>query len=347
MKYDYILDIKKIENSYLKIKKNAKHKEKILKYELFYSSNLINILNKLKNRNYEHGKYNIFIIKEPKIRVIMSENMEDKIINHLVSKFVLFPLIEPKLIDMNVATRENKGSNMGIAYFKKYINKLKNKYEKIYILKCDIHKYFYSIDHKILLQKIRKIIPDNDLYELVKNIIDSTDHEYINNELKKCEKKEGINELPIYEKGKGLPIGNMTSQILAIFYLNDLDHYIKEKLKIKYYIRYMDDFILIHHSKEYLKYCKIKINEKIEEMKLKLNSKTQICEIHRGIVFLGYKFILKNKKLYVLLTSKFKRKINKRTKRVKNIRMFLKERYNGYLKACNSNNFIFSKSMQF
>ena len=307
MEYNDILDIKKIENSYSQIKKNTKHKQKILNYELFYTSNIVNLLNKLKNKTYNHGKYNIFIIKDPKIRVIMSENMEDKIVNHLVSNYILYPLIEPKLIDMNVATRKNKGCKAGIIYIKKYINQLKNKYPKIYILKCDITKYFYSIDHQILLNKIKKLNLDDDLFNLIKNIIDSTNYDYISDYIKKTK----IDKIPTYEKGKGLPIGNMSSQILAIFYLNELDHYIKEKLQIKHYVRYMDDFILIHPSKEYLEYCKNKINEKIVELKLELNKKTQICEIHNGIVFLGYRFILKNQKLYTLISAKNKIKIKK------------------------------------
>ena len=342
MNYNYILDIKKLENSYLKIRKRTKHKQKLLKYELFYSSNLINLLNKLKNKTYKHGKYNIFIIKDPKIRVIMSENMEDKIINHLISNYILFPIIEPKLINTNVATRENKGSKEGINYLKKYINKLKDKYSKIYILKCDITKYFYSIDHQILLDKLKKFNLDDNIFEIIKDIVCSTNHSYINDDLKKIIFKMKIDKVPTYVDGKGLPIGNMSSQILAIFYLNDLDHYIKEKLKIKYYIRYMDDFILIHHSKEYLEYCKNKINEKIIQLKLELNKKTQICEIHNGIVFLGYRFILKNKKLYTLISPKNKRNIKKKITKEPNKGIFLKERYFSYLKECKCNNFLYN-----
>lgn len=317
--YDYILDIKKIEDSYNIVKKNTCHKAKINKWELFYTSNCVSILDKLINRNYQHKEYNIFIISEPKIRVIMSEQLSDKIINHLLSKYVYFPLLEPKLIEMNVASRTNKGSKAGIEYLKKYINSLKENNKQIYILKCDIEKYFYSIDHEILLNKLKKIIIDEDLFNLTKNIINSTDSEYINNKINYQinKKKENANKkllselkkIPCYKKGKGLPIGNMSSQIFASFYLNDLDHYIKEELKIKHYIRYVDDFILLHQSKEYLEYCKIKINEKIRELKLNLNSKVQICEIHKGVTFIGYKFILKNNKLLILMGPKFKKKL--------------------------------------
>lgn len=326
--YNDLLDLEKIATIYHTIKINTKHKEKILRFEIYLTSNFINIYNILKNKNYVHSRYNVFLITSPKCRVIMSENMSDKIINHLVSKYVLFPLIEPSLIDMNVATRSNKGTKAAIYYLKKYLNKLKINNNKIYVLKCDISKFFYSIDHQILKDKLSKIIEDKDILTLINTIIDSTDYDYINNginyqidrykkyistmNISKQAKKEKYNELdrlPTYKRKTGLPIGNMTSQIMAIFYLNDLDHFIKEKLHIKYYIRYMDDFILLHPDKKYLEFCLCEIRKKLTELKLKLNTKTQIYEIHNGVPFIGYKFILKGKKLHILMSSKTKKEL--------------------------------------
>lgn len=362
-KYDNILDIYKLLHIYKKIKCNCKHKDKIVRFEMFQSSYITEILGILKSRNYKHGRYNIFIILEPKSRIIMSENMCDKIINHILSQYIYFPLIEPMLIDTNVATRNNKGTKAGINYMKKYINYMKQKYKNFYVLKCDVSKFFYSIDHDILLEKLRKIIIDDDLYNISKEIINSTNYTYLGETIKKLienrkkyisklditenEKKikyKELDKIPLYEINKGLPIGNMSSQIFAIFYLNDLDHFIKEKLKIKCYIRYMDDLIIIHENKEYLKYCLNEIKKKMSDVNLSLNSKTQIIEIHNGICFLGYKFILKNNKVYMLIGSKAKRRINKKIKLVKDKKKFLKERYNGYLVYGNTRGFIYSKS---
>lgn len=363
--YDEVLDIYKIINTYNNVKLNCKHKDKIFNFEMYYMSNVVEILNILKSKIYVHGKYNIFSIIEPKCRIIMSENMKDKIINHLVSHYILFPLIEPMLIETNVATRDNKGTKAGITYMKKYINSLKENYNEFYVLKCDISKFFYSIDHEILLDKLGKIIKDKDIYNLLKEIINSTNYPYLEKEIQKIiderkkeisrldisenEKRikyEELNRIPLYTNNKGLPIGNMSSQIFAIFYLNDVDHFIKEKLKIKYYIRYMDDMILIHPEKGYLKYCLKEIEKKVNEFKLSINSKTQIIEIHEGVTFLGYKFILRGKKLYMLMNSKTKKRINKRIKSVnkKERQIFLKERYNGYLIHGNTKGFIYSKS---
>ena len=362
LKYDDLVDVNKIQNVYHTIKINTKHKDKIVKFELFLTANFINILDILQNRNYVHSKYNIFLITKPKARVIMSESITDKIINHLVSKYCLEPIIEPILIDMNVATRKDKGSKLGIFYMKKYINSLKINNDKVYALKCDIHKFFYSIDHKILINKLSKLIKEKEIMNLLITIINSTDLDYINKnimfEINRMQEKiessnistndklriiEELNKIPMYEKGKGLPIGNMSSQIMAIFYLNDLDHFIKEKLKCKYYIRYMDDLILLSNNKKYLEYCLSEIENYLVSLLLKLNNKTKIYEIHNGVSFLGYKFIVKNQRLYTLIDTKTKKRIKKRIKVLDKKPQFLsyKSSYNGYLCHADSGNFIY------
>lgn len=133
VKYDDIVDIDKIISTYKKIMINTKHRNKIFDYNIFYMSNLINIYNALLTRTFNHGKYNIFLINEPKPRIIMSEKLNDKIVNHLISDYILVPLIEPKLIDMNVATRINKGTKMAIYYMKKYLISMKKEYDNFYI----------------------------------------------------------------------------------------------------------------------------------------------------------------------------------------------------------------------
>ena len=198
---------------------------------------------------------------EPKERLIVSQQMSDKLVNHLVSRYILHPALLPCLIDTNVASRKDKGTKAGLEYYQKFRKICKSKYGKYYILKCDVKKFFSSIDHDILKQKVKRRIKDKDALNIVFKIIDSNK--------------------------KGLGIGNMSSQVLAIFYLNDLDHYIKEELKIKYYVRYQDDFILFHNSKEYLKECLEKIKEFLANEKLQLNSKTRIYNSNGNIIFLG------------------------------------------------------------
>lgn len=187
--YEDILDFDKLLEEYKTIRSKTKHKEKIYKYELYLGTNLLNLLNQLKYNKYHHQSYNIFIIKEPKYRIIMSEKMNDKIVNHLISNNVLIPLIEPLLIDSNVATRINKGTSYGLKLALKYINKLKLNYDNVYALKIDIKKYFFNIDHQILLTKLHKIITDEKLFYLINHIITSSDGKYVNDDIIKEQKK--------------------------------------------------------------------------------------------------------------------------------------------------------------
>lgn len=360
--YDDIVSINKIKDVYDGIYKNTCHKAKLVRFELTKTSNIVKIYNTLKNKHYNHLKYNIFIIQEPKYRIIMSELMYDKIVNHLISKYVLIPTLSRKLIEQNVATRTGKGSKEGIRYMKQYINSIKENYDNVYILKCDISKYFYNIDHEILINKLSHENFDKDILRVLINIISSTNNDYINDlidssisrEVSHLEdmniydleaKKKQLYSLPRYRKGKGLPIGNETSQLLAIYYLNELDHYIKEQLHIKYYVRYMDDFILIHHDKEYLKKCLNLINKKLSYLKLSLNKKTQIYNLKSGVNFLGYKFILKNKKLVILLNNQTRKKIKRKLRKARknNINFYKKSlaSYNGYFKVSTTNNFVY------
>lgn len=279
--YETMLNIEEIQRVYQQIQKNTCNKQKVYQWEsipfvLFYQ-----VYSALESRKYYPGKYHTFVIYEPKKRIIQSQNMFDKLVNHLVSEKILIPAIDSCLIDTNVASRKGKGTSYARKKYFEYRNSMDRKYSEYFILKCDIHHFFASIDHDILKEQLRRKIKDKDAIMILDRIIDST--------------------------VEGLPIGAMTSQILAIFYLNELDHFIKEELKIRYYIRYQDDFILIHESQEYLKYCLDVINLKVRDLKLQLNSKTRIYKNTENMNFIGVK---KNKKYTNL--SRTKRKYKKK-----------------------------------
>ena len=227
--YQNIYRMENIIDSYNEVCRNTKNQRKVAHFKEYRSSYISRIYNILETRTYQPGPYNIFTIYEPKERRIVSQGMLDKVINHLISRYILYPAILPCLIDANVASRKDMGTRKGLELCKKFHNVCKIKYKEYYILKADISKFFASIDHNILKEKLKRKIKDIEALKIVFDIIDS--------------------------EANGLSIGNMTSQVLAIFYLNDMDHFIKEKLHIKYYVRYQDDFLLFHQSKEYLKYC--------------------------------------------------------------------------------------------
>jgi RNA-directed DNA polymerase len=302
------------------IRKGVKNKQRILNFEKYKMEYLIDIKKVLDNNTYDGGRYNIFLIYKPKLRVVMSQNIYDKIINHYVAKYILIPKLSKYLRKENCATRKNMGTSYAIKLFKQYIEDNK-KYTNIYFLKIDISKFFYSLDHEVIKKLIINDL-NEDEYKIICTILDSTNKDYVNIRISNLEKK--INqELPRYTYGKGLPIGNQTSQFLAILYLAKLQHYIKCNLHLKYFINYMDDYVIIHHDKEYLKECLDVIKDKLDiEYLLKVNpKKTYIINAREGINFLGYTFKVINKKTIIKLPKETKVRIRKGIKRSKYLYM--------------------------
>lgn len=279
--YQNTYKMENILEAYNEVCRNTKNKRKVRNYREYKCIYISRIYETLKNKTYEVGPYNVFTIYEPKERRIVSQSLHDKVINHLVSREILMPSVIPCLVDENIASRKNMGTKKGYELLQRYIRKCKIKYGEYYILKCDISKFFASINQEILKEKLKRRIKDKDALDIVFKIIDS-------------------------EK-EGLGIGNMTSQILAIFYLNDMDHFIKEKLKIKYYIRYQDDFLLFHPSKEYLKYCFEEIKKFLKKEKLTLNRKSRLYKSTNNFIFLG-----RNKKGKYAKYRNVKRRLRKR-----------------------------------
>ena len=259
--YQNIYKIENIISAYDEVCRNTKNKNKVDKYKEYRCIYIARIYAILENKSYVPGPYNRFTIYEPKERKIASQGMQDKTINHLVARHILYPAILPCLLDVNVASRKRLGTSKGLELFREFSRKCKIKYKNYYILKCDISKFFASIDQNILKEKLKKRIKDKDALKIVFDIIDSEE--------------------------SGLNIGSMTSQVLAIFYLNDMDHFIKEELKIQYYIRYQDDFLLFHPSKTYLTYCLERIKDFLKHEKLYLNNKTRLYKYTNNFIFLG------------------------------------------------------------
>lgn len=281
--YKIIYNFENLYNAYKKARKGKRWKDSIVKYEINTLEATTYLQYLLKTKKYNLGKYNVFRIYEPKERVIMSIPFKDKVVQHSLCDNIIEPIFEKTFIYDNYASRKYKGVHFGLNRLSEFMRRFYRKHGcDGWILKCDISKYFYSIDHNILKNQIRKLINNKDVLWLIDMIIDSTDN-------------------------PGLPIGNQTSQFFALLYMNELDHFIKEKLRIKYYGRYMDDFYLIHKDKEYIKYCKVKIEEYVNNLKLSLNNKTNIFPIRNGIDFLGFH-------TYITETGKVIRKLRRNSK---------------------------------
>ena len=257
-------DLYKLDNinlAFQEICQHTKNREKVAYFKEYKCLYISRIYELLEQRKYKVGPYNIFYIYEPKKRRVVSQNLVDKVINHLVAKHILLPSVLPCLLDTNVASRKDMGCKAGIKFARNFHRKFSINYGTYYILKVDIHNFFGSINHDILKAKLRKKIKDKEALKIVDDIIDSDN--------------------------VGLSIGNMTSQILAIFFLNDLDYFVKDTLHIKGYVRYQDDMLLFHQSKEYLKVCLSKIKVFIENEGLTLNPKTRIYKNTDNFIFLG------------------------------------------------------------
>ena len=334
--YDIPITIENIYKMWEIINKTCKNKRELYYFRLNLNTNIISIYHDLKNKTYKPGKFRTFMIFEPKPRLVMSQSIKDKIINHFIVNYYYIPYMEQSLIDSNVATRKNKGSNYAMNLLKKYFNKMiiNKKDTEIFCLKIDISKYFYSIDHNILINMISKKIEDKDVINLTKIIISETNKNYINN-INYYNKKYRI-DIPHYVNNKGLSIGAMSSQFLAIYFLNDIDHYIKEELNCKYYIRYMDDFIILDYDKEKLKKIYKLLTCKLEEKELKINKKSNIYRCSNGFTFLGYKYKVTNNKLNISCKKETYKRVNKKLKilKEKNVTAYLKSygSYYGYFK---------------
>lgn len=357
--YENMISYNNILSVYKKIKNSTKNKKEVYNYELNLNQNLLDTLFSLSKSTYVFSKYNIFLVREPKYRLIMSESFPDKVVNHLFSKYVLSYALQSTLINSNVATRKDKGSKEAYRLFIKYTNKLIYEKKKNYVLKIDISKYFYNINHNILMNMVSEKIKDERVLNMLKVILDTTDNDYINKtilsvvnkeiykvnklNISTSEKEKLINELksiPLYRKGYGLPIGNMSSQILAVFFLNKVDHFIKEKLGCKYYIRYMDDLVILGNDKEELKNIFESVSKYIESFDLNVNKKSGIYSLSNSVNFLGYNFKVFNNKLIIRYRSDTIKRVNKRLKNLKvyDNEMYLKSvaSYKGYFLLCNT-----------
>ena len=317
-----------------KVCSRVRNKRKVCIFETYKTEHIYNIYQRLNNKSLDIGKYNIFMITDPKCRIIMAQEIEDKIINHLIAEYILVNVFEKKYIDSMCATRKEKGTLYGIRLLKNYINELKKNNKNIYVLKLDIKKYFYNIDHNVLKRILSKKIKDKNALNILYKIIDSTNDDYVNSMINKLkndrvrylEKSNLINKIhlieetksvPLYKNGKGVALGNQTSQAFGLIYLYEFNHFLREKLNLKYSINYMDDFIILHHDRNYLKNCLVRIIDILKsDYKLDVNiKKTKVDNINNGIDFLGYRFLVRNGKLILKLRNRTKKRFKKKIKK--------------------------------
>lgn len=311
--YEHVYNRDALRRSYYVARKGKRHISDVIEFESNLGQNITQLQRELESESYKVGHYRVFMVKEPKKRLIMAMPFRDRVVQHAVCDFVLEPIFDRHMINTNCANRHGMGTHYGLKTLESQMKKLYYQYpdKNLFCLKCDISKYFYSISHQVMKDKLRRIIKDPKLLRLLDMIIESGDRYGVE------EKKQ----LGIYRPGYGLPIGNLTSQLFAVYYLSDLDHFIKENLKIKHYIRYVDDFTLLHHDKDYLRFCKEQIINQLAGIELKLNQKSQVFSLRQGVDFLGFKS-------YLTPTGKVVRKIRRASvKRIKRKIKFFNQQF--------------------
>jgi len=294
--YTNLCSLENLFLAYKNARKGKSSKYYIKRFEKKKVRNIFLLKKELESLTYKPKQLKRFIIKDPKTRTIHISDFRDRVVHHALIN-ILQPIYEKIFIYDSYASRINKGTHKSIQrfnIFKRRVSKngrlIKNPYSKNsiigYVLKADIKQYFNEVNQEVLIKIINKKIKDKNVIWLTKQI---------------------LNNFNSNENGKGMPLGNYTSQFFANVYLNDLDYFIKHELKAKYYIRYVDDFVILHSSKEQLLKWKEEIIQFLKE-KLKLEihpDKSKIVILLRGIDFVGFR----NFYYYRLLRKRDIRKI--------------------------------------
>ena len=276
-------------NLFLAYKKARKHKTlrpEVLEFEQDLENNLRKLRTELIFHTYRPKPLTTFVIRDPKTRKISKADFRDRVIHHALCN-VIEPFFETSFIYDSYANRKGKGTLKAIQRFEYFSNKIsKNNTKVAFTLKCDIKHYFENVNHNILLSILQRRIKDSKVIWLIRRILAN------------------------YGNNTGMPLGNLTSQFFANVYLHELDHFVKLELKAKYYLRYVDDFVLFSNSREILICNKSKIDLFLKErLLLELHpNKSKIIKLKRGVDFLGLKIFPKHKLLKKSNLRKFKRR---------------------------------------
>ncbi|MFA6385374.1 MAG: reverse transcriptase/maturase family protein [Candidatus Paceibacterota bacterium] len=268
-KYNNIISIENLLMTWERFLRGKRKKKDVIIFQSKLSDNINDLYNLLQTRTYIHGEYSAFNVSDPKPRNIHKATVRDRLLHHLIYK-ELYPYFDTRFIYDSYSCRKNKGTHKALDRFRFFARKVsKNNTRTCYVLKGDIKKFFASINHDVLRSILGRHIENKEILWLINQVIKSF---HTTNE------------------GIGLPLGNLTSQLLVNIYMHEFDMFVKQELRVKYYIRYADDFAIFSDSNKYLEELlpkmEIFLNEK---MKLKLHeNKVYIKTYASGVDFLGW-----------------------------------------------------------
>lgn len=269
-------------------KTNTKYKKESIRFGFDLIKNLRSLIEKIESGTYLPESYNVFKVYEPKERIIAEPSFKDKIVQFAVHN-VLNPKFENKFIYDSYACINDKGMHQCAKRIQHFLAKSDWKWEKPWIIKADIKKFFYSIKHDMLKNILHKEIASQRILDLLFKIIDNS------------------------YRDVGLPLGNVTSQLFANIYLNELDKYCKRELSLEFYIRYMDDMVLITQNKKRARLVKNKISSFVQnKLELEMNNdKTKLFPLEQGVNMVGYKIWKTHRLLRNKTKQAIKQKLNK------------------------------------
>ncbi|HYC34623.1 MAG TPA: reverse transcriptase domain-containing protein, partial [Candidatus Paceibacterota bacterium] len=265
--YEHIISLENLLEAWKEFVRGKRNRKDVQEFERNLMSNVLSLHKELSDKSYKHSAYEAFSISDPKPRDIHKASVRDRLLHHALYR-ELYPFFNRTFISHSYSCRLNKGTHRALNAFRDFARKVsKNHTKTVWVLKCDIRKFFASIDQAVLLQIIRNYIPDSNIIALIERIIGS---------------------FHAIKEGVGLPLGNLTSQLFVNIYMNQFDQWMKHKMKAKHYIRYADDFVILSLDKNWLIKLVPKIAEFLEEhLKLSLHpNKVYIKSFTSGVDFL-------------------------------------------------------------
>lgn len=268
-KFEDIISIENLLEAWREFVKGKGKRKDVQEFSLRLMDNIFALHDDIRNHTYRHGPYQAFSICDPKPRNIHKATVRDRLVHHAIYR-ILYPFFDRTFIADSYSCRVGKGTHKALNRFREFGNRAsRNNTKTCWVLKCDIKKCFASVDQEILLGILRQYIPYADIIWLLERVI-----------------KSFSSTAP----GKGLPLGNLTSQLLANIYMNEFDQFAKHRLKAGYYIRYADDFVILSRNREWLKALIPEIRIFFREaLRLELHPhKVSIGTLASGTDFLGW-----------------------------------------------------------
>lgn len=296
--FDQIVLPEPLFKAWEEFRKGKQRRKDVMEFETRLEQNLFQLHRELKSGSYKHDSYSEFNICDPKQRRIHKATVRDRIVHHAVFA-ALNPIFEPTFIAYSFSCRKGKGTHRGVDALGRMMRQASRNYTRsCYALKCDIHQFFASVDHEILLEIFEKRIKDERLSKLLREIIGSF-----------------TSVAPTLFECKGIPIGNLTSQLFANVYMNAFDQFVKHTLKVRHFVRYTDDFVVVSDDKQYLHALLPSIGSFLHDtLHLHLHPhKVTIRKFRQGIDFLGYVLLPHHRLMRTKTKRRMLRKLQEKT----------------------------------